>query len=198
MSSKDITNTGDDTPVLGGQMKKIAEALDKQASKSLTHAEPASDRASAARAPRSSREADTREAQATPQSWKPADVLPDPPQKDGFIHRWVRGSSRGEIDSVNMARSMREGWRPCSAADYPEITATQYNRGETTDTIEFGGLILCRMPVETAKARNQYYKNLSLRQIQSVDQRLKEEQQAEGRVRYVSESASIVNNLPPR
>lgn len=197
MSKKDLTSTDGDTPALGNTMKIIADALDKQGAKSPIHSQP-SERATESRAPRSSREGDLREASATPLTWKPADSLPDPPQKDGFVHHWVRGSSRGEIDSVNMAKAMREGWRPCEAADYPEITVAMYNRGESTNTIEFGGLILCRMPVEVAAARTDYYTKLAMRQISSVNTRLREEEQGESRVKYANESNSIVNNLSPR
>lgn len=73
-----------------------------------------------------------------------------------------------------------------------------YNSGESTDTIEFGGLILCRMPVETDKARKAYHENLSMRQINSVNQRLREEQAQDNRVKYHNEGSSLVNNLPPR
>jgi len=192
-----LTDTEDNQENLGGQMKKIAEALDRQKRQSLDDAEQTG-RNSESRSPRQGRDADTREASATPQSWKPADVLPDPPHRDGYVHRWVRGSSRGQLDGVNMAKAMREGWRPCSASDYPEITVAMYNSGESTDTIEFGGLILCRMPVETDKARKAYHENLSMRQINSVNQRLREEQAQDNRVKYHNEGSSLVNNLPPR
>jgi hypothetical protein len=186
-------NTDDEAKGLGDQMKKIAASLDKQAEESLRVSRSASERA-----PRTPRSAETRDADLAQQTWRPADSLPDPPQRDGWVHRWVRGSSRGEIDSVNMARSMREGWRPCAAEDYPEIVATMYNRGESTNTIEFGGLILCRLPVERAKARAKYYEEISLRQINSVNARLREDQEQDGRVKYTNEGTSIVNNRPPR
>ena len=52
-----------------------------------------------------------------------------------------------------------------------------FNKGRSIGTgIEFGGLILCRMPVELAKARDKYYKDLSLNQINSINARLREEQ----------------------
>jgi hypothetical protein len=73
-----------------------------------------------------------------------------------------------------------------------------YNRGESTNTIEFGGLILCRLPVERAKARAKYYEEISLRQINSVNARLREDQEQDGRVKYTNEGTSIVNNRPPR
>jgi len=189
--SRDLTDGADD-PVLGDQMKKIAEALDRQRQEQLSES-----RNTQSRAPRADREMETREAEAAPQSWRPADVLPDPPQKEGWVHRWVRGSSRGEIDSVNMAKAMREGWRPVSAKDYPEISLQMYNKGEAIDTIEFGGLILCRMPLETAKGRDEYHKKLSLAQINSVNARIREEQDNEGRVRYENESKMKVNDLSP-
>ena len=197
MTKRDLTDDKVDEPIVGDQMKKIAEALEKSKQQALRQDQP-SNRASAARAPRQDREAETREADATPLTWRPADVLPDPPQKDGWVHRWVRGSSRGELDSVNMARAVREGWQPVSAEDYPEISMQMFNKGESIGTIEFGGLILCRMPVELAKARDKYYTDLSLNQINSINARLREEQESDGRVKYENESRSRVNALPPR
>lgn len=181
---------------LGDQMKKIAVALDKDKAESLTLPQSSEEENEDSRSPRSTREMETRTAQAAPLTWRPADVLPDPPQRPGWVHRWVRGSSRGELDSVNMARAMREHWRPCSPSDYPEIVE-QMPGSSNKDSIEFGGLILCRMPAEVAKQREEYYKRLSLRQVQSVNARLKEEEGVETRVRYINEGESLVNTLPP-
>lgn len=188
MTKRDLTETSVDEPILGDQLKKIAASLDKQKERTLSQGGKSSDRAVASRAPRQDREMETREAESAPLSWRPADVLPDPPQKEGWVHRWVRGSTRGEIDSVNMAKAMREGWRPCAAEDYPEISLAMYNKGESVGTIEFGGLILCRMTKEMADARNAYYEEMSLRQINSINTRLREESEQEGRVRYENES----------
>lgn len=196
MPKNTLDGSLDDQPVIGETAKKIAEMLDNQKSASLSNTK-SGNRAVESRAPRSNRDMETREADLTPQTWRPADVLPDPPQRDGWVHRWVRGSSRGQVDSVNVARAMREGWRPCSASDYPEIALQMFNNGESVDTIEFGGLILCRLPVETANQRNNYYKNLSLAQINSVNQRLREEAEEEGRVRYDNRSRSTVNDIAP-
>lgn len=187
MAGRKLDGPEVDEPVLGDQLKKIAETLDKQREQSLSQ-DKSSGRASASRAPRQDREMETRSADEAPLSWRPADVLPDPPQKEGWVHRWVRGSTRGEIDTVNMAKAMREGWRPVVAGDYPEISLAMYNKGESVGTIEFGGLILCRMPKEMADARNRYYEEMSLRQIDSINTRLREEQDTENRVRYENES----------
>lgn len=194
MARKSLTNTEDESPALGDQMKKIAAALDNAKAKSLTHTQ--SDEDDDPRDPRSTRQMDTRDAELAPLTWRPADVLPDPPQREGWVHRWVRGSTRGELDSVNMARAMREHWRPCSPSDYPEIVE-QMPGSSNKDSIEFGGLILCRIPAELARQRQEYYKRLSLRQINSVNARLLEEQGTETRVRYINEGESVVNNLPP-
>lgn len=180
---------------LGDQMAAIAKLLDK---KTEDEVEDSQGRNSSARAPRATREMASREAGAAAQSWRPADVLPDPPQRKGWVHRWVRGSSRGELDAVNMARSMREGWRPCSAEDYPEIVAQMFGRSESSSTIEFGGLVLCRMPVEMAKARARYHEDLAQRQISSVNERLAEEQRDENRIKFLNDSRSVTNRVAPQ
>ena len=190
----DLMSDGPKPVSIGEQMAKLAEQLDKQKE---TVVQGGSGRNSDARAPRETREMTSREADAAPKTWRPADVLPDPPQRDGFVHRWVRGSSRGEQDAVNVARAMREGWRPCVAEDYPEVVAEMFGRSESSTTIEYGGLILCRLPIELAKQRQAYFDGLSTRQITSVNQRLAEEQRDENRIKYENGSRSVVNSVAP-
>lgn len=117
------------------------------------------------------REIETRSTEVRQQSWSPAHDLPTPNPVDGYVHRWIRVSMIGTPDPANMAKARREGWVPCKAADYPEISAdlASFGLAPTTDLIEIGGLVLCRTTVENAQARQKYYENLTQGQAQAVD-----------------------------
>ena len=77
----------------------------------------------------------------------------------------------GVPDPSNMARSRREGWVPCKAADHPEISQdfVAFGLAPSSDLIEIGGLVLCKATVETVQARDAYYADMTLKQAQSVD-----------------------------
>ena len=61
---------------------------------------------------------------------------------------------------------MREGWVPVKAADYPEL---QLFGSKDSGNVEIGGLMLCAMSVEQAKARDEYYQKQAQNQMDSVD-----------------------------
>ena len=44
---------------------------------------------------RKPREADSREMMQRPESWRPPEVLPEPNERPGWAHRWVRISMIG-------------------------------------------------------------------------------------------------------
>ena len=61
---------------------------------------------------------------------------------------------------------MREGWEPVKAVDHPELMLT----GDTkTGNVEIGGLMLCKMPAELTKSRDEYYNRQATQQMESVD-----------------------------
>ena len=118
-------------------------------------------------------------------SWTPPSTLPDPDPTahPGYVHRWVRVETYGTTDAKNYSARMREGWEPCRAEDYPEITQIMMPNSPRDNTapgrnpersftgnITIGGLMLCRMTNETAEARKRYHKNLAERQLEAVNQ----------------------------
>ena len=118
-------------------------------------------------------------------SWTPPSALPDPDSTahPGYIHRWVRVETYGASDAKNYNSRMREGWEPCRAEDYPEITQVLMPNSPRSNTapgrnsdrsfsgnIHIGGLMLCRMPNETAEARARYHKKLAERQLEAVNE----------------------------
>jgi hypothetical protein len=61
---------------------------------------------------------------------------------------------------------MREGWEPVKAADHPELMLVGNAK---TGNVEVGGLMLCKMSVEQARARDAFYNQQTQAQIDSVD-----------------------------
>lgn len=119
------------------------------------------------------REAEHKATEARAKDYAPPAHLPDPQPREGVVHRWVRYATMGQDDPVNMSKQSREGWTPCKRDEYTEFDGF----GEVTrdNTIKLGGLILCKMPEDRARARDAYYQELTRRQTQSVDAQLMKE-----------------------
>ena len=96
----------------------------------------------------------------------PPTSLPDPTPEPGYAYRWVATHVLGQADPTNVSRKMREGWEPVKAEDHPEL---QLFGNATTGNVEIGGLMLCKMSVEQAQARDEYYNRQAQNQMDSVD-----------------------------
>lgn len=116
------------------------------------------------------RELDTRETTKRPARWTPPQLLPDPKPQPGYAYRWIRLSTLGTSDPANITSKMREGWEPVKASDHPEIRLFgSQSSGDFKDTIQIGGLMLCKIPAEFMDQRSEYYRTQSEAQINSVD-----------------------------
>jgi hypothetical protein len=124
---------------------------------------------------RAPRETETRENTTRRKPWAPPSRLDAPKAPDGFVHRWIRISMRGEEDKTNVFTKMREGWEPVRADEYPAYQAPVIDEGKYAGVIGQGGLMLCRIPVETANERSAYYGLRTREQMQAVDQDLMKE-----------------------
>ncbi len=118
------------------------------------------------------REVTTRENSARKGGWKPANLLPDPIEKEGWGHRYVRKSTHGNHDVTNMSKSLREGWEPCKIEDYPELKDSVDPDALSSGLVEIGGLILCRMPVESIAERDAYFRRSADAQVAAIDAQL--------------------------
>lgn len=107
-------------------------------------------------ATRTPRSLETREKSERSRQWVEPSLLPDPEPTDGWVFKWVRQSSRGNDDKLNVDKRFREGWEPARAEDHPEILAA-WHMDQKTGLIESGGLLLCKMPQEMADQRNREY-----------------------------------------
>jgi hypothetical protein len=121
---------------------------------------------------RQTRDTDSREHHERPKNWVNPRYLLDPDVRPGFVHRWIRTSSLGKSDARNVSMKLREGWEPCPANDYPEFSALA---NESTNQIEQGGLILCRMPTEIAAQREAHFRRVAENQINAVDNHMMRE-----------------------
>ena len=130
-------------------------------------------------AERNPRELDTRAKAERPKSWMPPQLLPDPNPEEGYAFRWIRVSTLGNNDPMNVSSKLREGWEPVKASEHPEIQLM--NTGDKPrfpDSIEIGGLILCKTPSEFVGQRNEYYQKQTDSQMQSVDNNFMRESDA--------------------
>ena len=120
---------------------------------------------------RTPREADSRKATTRPtDAWVPASQLPMPNPQDGWKFRYIRTASLGNADTKNVSMRFREGWEPIVASEYPELQITSDIDSRWPEGVEIGGLLLCKIPTEVVKARNDYHDNKANQQLQSVEQ----------------------------
>lgn len=124
---------------------------------------------------RVARELETREKTERKRSWIKPDVLPNPNPEAGYDFRWVRLSTRGEADPMNVSLKLREGWEPVKAVDHPEIFLSAVENERFKDNVVIGGLMLCKMPTEITDDRRAYFKDQTDKQMQSVDNNLMRE-----------------------
>ena len=118
---------------------------------------------------RKPRELETRETLERPKQWMPPQLLPDPKPEEGYAYRWIRIATQGKDDPTNISGKLREGWEPVRAADHPEIRLFGSAGGNFPDSIQIGGLMLCKTPVEFVQQRAAYYQQQTDAQMQSVD-----------------------------
>ena len=118
---------------------------------------------------RNSRSAETRDSQTRRKPWQPPSMLDAPKAPPGYQHRWIRESVRGHDDKSNMSKSIREGNEPVRAEEYPDFEAPTIENGNRAGVIGVGGLILAKVPVETADERNSYFQTQTREQLEGVD-----------------------------
>jgi len=127
-------------------------------------------------ADRTSRETVTRAEAARPRNWDDDSPLPVPTPQPGWAFRWIRVGYLGNTDDANMNKRFRDGWVPLKASEHPELAQLADSRKNTGDTIEIGGLILCKMPEAEVRARNEHFARKSEQQVQSVNAALAQAQ----------------------
>jgi len=118
---------------------------------------------------RNSRSAETRASQTRRTPWKPPSMLDAPEAPPGYQFRWIREATRGQDDKSNMSKRIREGYEPVRAEDHPEFEAPTIDSGSNTGIIGVGGLILAKVPIETANERTAYFSDQAKSAMDGVD-----------------------------
>jgi len=124
---------------------------------------------------RVTRETESRDKTERPKRWMPPQLLPNPNPEPGYGFRWIRVSTLGTDDPMNVSSKLREGWEPVKASDHPEIQLMGGGKNRYPDSIEIGGLILCKTPSEFIEQRNEYFQKAADGQMSSVDNNLMRE-----------------------
>lgn len=125
---------------------------------------------------RQPRSTETREKTSRRKPWAPPSRLEAPQAPDGYRHRWIRTALRGDDDKMNVHAKLREGWEPVRADEYPGFDYAAIDEGQHAGIIGNGGLMLARIPEETAQERTDYYRGRTREQMVAVDQDLMKEQ----------------------
>jgi len=115
------------------------------------------------------RELETREFVERPKQWMPAELLPEPDKQAGFAYRWIRVSTLNNADPRNLTSKLREGWEPVRIEEQPKFKLLADPNSRYKDSIEIGGLLLCKTPVEFVEQRNNHYQSLTESQTRAVD-----------------------------
>ena len=118
---------------------------------------------------RTSRANQTREKTAARKPWAPPSMLDAPPAPDGFKHRWIRAETRGYDDRKNISAKLREGWVLVRQDEYPDFESPVVESGKYKGVFGVGGLMLARIPEETAAERTAYFAGRSQDQMEAVD-----------------------------
>jgi hypothetical protein len=120
-------------------------------------------------AERNPRELETRAKDERPKQWMVPDVLPHVNEEPGYAMRWIRVSTLGNADPRNVSMKLQEGWEPVKASDHPETYVAETGAGRFPDSIQIGGLMLCKTPKEFTEQRNAFYQRQADGQMASVD-----------------------------
>jgi hypothetical protein len=127
---------------------------------------------------RTARDLSTRETAARKKSWSRPELLPTPNPEPGYEFHWVRISTLGNADAMNISSKLREGWEPVKAADHPEVHMPMTEDQRFKDNVVVGGLMLCKTPTELVEERNAYYTGQADSQIKAVDNNFMRENDA--------------------
>jgi hypothetical protein len=127
---------------------------------------------------RATRTATTREKDARRKPWKPPSRLDTPPPPEGYGYRWIRAEVNGFSDKQNVYSSMREGYELVRLEELPEeyqAMLPTIEEGKHAGVVSVGGLLLAKIPNETAEERNVYFRQRARDQMMAVDNEMMRE-----------------------
>jgi hypothetical protein len=115
------------------------------------------------------RELTTRAVQERPKQWMQPELLPEPDKQPGFNYRWIRVSTLNNADPRNLSAKLREGWEPVAIEEQPKFRLLADPGSRFKDSIEVGGLLLCKTPTEFVEQRNAHFARQTQSQTDAVD-----------------------------
>tara|TARA_B100000242_G_C42903832_1_gene419139 strand:- start:208 stop:693 length:486 start_codon:yes stop_codon:yes gene_type:complete len=118
---------------------------------------------------RVTREHSSRDIEKRPKKWTPPELMPSINMQPGYSYRWCRVSTMGQLDPKNVSSKFREGWEPVKASEHPEAFTMPDPNSRFEDSIEIGGLVLCKTDEELTMRRDQYYADRTRQNTESVD-----------------------------
>jgi hypothetical protein len=137
------------------------------------------------------REVQTRATTERPKQWMPAELLPEPDKQAGFAYRWIRVSTLNNADPRNISSKLREGWEPVPVEEQPKFKFLVDPNSRFKDSIEIGGLLLCKTPAEFVEQRNKHYAAQTESQTKAIDNSLMK--QSDARMPLFNERKSSVS-----
>lgn len=139
------------------------------------------------------RSIETRTMAERPKAWTPPELLPEPDKQPGYAYRWIRVSTLNTADARNISAKQREGWEPVKLEEQPQFQLMVDPNSRFKDSIEVGGLLLCKTPIEFVEQRNAYYQKQAEGQLTAVDNNLM--RQNDPRMPLFKESKSSVSKM---
>lgn len=139
------------------------------------------------------RSIETRTMAERPKAWTPPELLPEPDKQPGYAYRWIRVSTLNTADARNISAKQREGWEPVKLEEQPQFQLMVDPNSRFKDSIEVGGLLLCKTPIEFVEQRNAYYQKQAEGQLSAVDNNLM--RQNDPRMPLFKESKSSVSKM---
>ena len=118
------------------------------------------------------REITNRTSSERPKQWQQAELLPEPDKTPGFAYRWIRVSTLNNADPRNLSAKLREGWEVVSVEEQPKFQLLVDPNSRFKDSIEIGGLLLCKTPSEFVDQRTKHFSGLTRAQEEAVDNNL--------------------------
>jgi len=125
------------------------------------------------KSPRVSREKEVRR-----KPWAPPSRLDAPPAPEGYKHRWIRSEINGFEDKQHVYGRLREGYELVRADELPEEYRNMLpslDEGRHAGVVSVGGLMLARIPIETAQERDAHFRRKAREQLEAVDNEMMRE-----------------------
>lgn len=118
------------------------------------------------------REIINRTTQERPKQWQQAELLPEPDKTPGYAYRWIRVSTLNNADPRNLSAKLREGWEVVTVEEQPKFQLLVDPNSRFKDSIEIGGLLLCKTPSEFVDQRAKHFSDMTQAQADAVDNNL--------------------------